>query len=236
MLSRANPRPGVQEERGLRDSGFTPEAIAEVALQAAIVVVMNRLHTLIADQPEPMEKLGVAWYGPVVRPIARLMLRSKRRNAPGVAFAADYRGPFADLLAIFDGLPRAAVFSRILQAGMESPILPRRTKAWMLAVIGRAAGCDHSECEAIDLLKAEGIDAVAITRVIDHLGGPELDDIEMRLLRLARESVRYQPKAIQERVRAATATLKPPQIVEAAAICGIGNALARLSVLTERCD
>lgn len=237
LVSRANPRPGPIEESALRQAGFSPEAIEELALFVANVVVSNRLMTILAVQPDPFEQIPDKWYGGLIKPVMRRVMSKSRRPGPRAPFApGENTGMFADVLAAIDGVPRAKAIRKVINEAYDSPVLPRRAKMWMTATIGRAVGCPAAETDAVAELRAMGLEAEAIERVLRNLGGPELDDLERRLVPLARESVRYQPKQLQEKVRIATAGFTPAQLVETAGICALANGMARLSVLLNRCE
>ena len=236
LVSRANPRPGPNEESALRTAGYTPGAVEEIALYVACVIIINRLMTLLAIQPDPIEMMPDKWYGTFMKPVIRRMMAKGRRRGPRAPFGpGENTGMFAATLAAVDGVPRAKVLRQAIDSAYASELLPRRTKLWMTATVGRALGCPAAEADSVRELQAEGVAPEAIERVLRNLGGPELDALEARLVPLARESVRYQPKYIQEQVRAATVGLTPAQVVEVAGVCAIANGMARLSVLLNRC-
>lgn len=236
LVSRANPRPGPKEESALREIGFSPGAVEELAVFVTGIVVSNRLMTLLAIQPDPFEQLPDRWYGSLLKPVLRHMMTKGRKRGPRQPFApGENTGLFASVLDAVDGVPRAKALRRIIDAAYASEILPRKTKLWMTATVGRAVGCPAAEADSVRELTALGFAPEAVERVLRNLGGPEIDALETRLVSLARESVRCQPKFIQERVRAATAGLTPAQVVETAGICAVANGMARLSVLLNRC-
>jgi len=51
----------------------------------------------------------------------------------------------------------------------------------------------------------------------------------------ARETVRYQPLAIQRRTRELARELSIEEVIEAAGVAALANAVGRLSVLLETC-
>lgn len=237
LISRANPRPGPTEESVLRQAGFTQGAVEELALFVACVIFSNRLMTLLAIQPDPIENIPDKWYGALVKPIIRRMMAKGRKHGERTAFApGENLGMFAATLNAVDGVPRAKALRQTINAAYVSDVLPLRTKLWMTATVGRAVGCPAAEADAVRELQTLGVPGEAVERVLRNLGGPELDPLESRLVQLARESVRYQPKTIQEKTRWATEGLTPAQIVEVAGICSLANGMARMSVLLNRCE
>jgi alkylhydroperoxidase family enzyme len=129
----------------------------------------------------------------------------------------------------------AGVIRRAVDGALASSVLPRPTKAFMLAVIARALACEYSVAEARRLLADDGIDDATIDEVLASLGSRRLAPREIALVRLARESVRYQPAAIQRRVRDACAGMSPDETLEAVAIASLGNTLCRLSAVLDVC-
>jgi alkylhydroperoxidase family enzyme len=105
----------------------------------------------------------------------------------------------------------------------------------MLAVIGRAVGCDHAEDEARAALEPLGLSTADVDEILANLGSAKLDRRDTLLVRFARETVRYQPAVLQRRTRELLPTLSQEEVVEAAGITALANAVGRLSVLLETC-
>jgi AhpD family alkylhydroperoxidase len=234
LLSRADPRPGAREIRHLRDAGLSPAACAEVALAAAASVFQNRLSTLLALPPDrDFESLVERPLFRVVRPLIAWRLRSvPKRPAP---LPEPNDGPCAPIVAALDGSPSARLVRLMIDEAWASAVLPRRTKALVLAVTARALGCEHGVAEARRLLAAEGMPAAEVDGVLATLAAPSLDAREGRLVPLARETAHYQVPVIQRRMREATVGLSPAEIVEAAGTMALANAVCRLSVLLDAC-
>jgi alkylhydroperoxidase family enzyme len=144
-------------------------------------------------------------------------------------------GPCADVVAALAGSPAAHTVRTVVDEALGSPILPRRTKLLMLAVIGRALGCDHSEEEARAQLLGEGFTAADLDEVLANLGSPKLDRRDALLVPFARETVRYQVTSIQRRTRELARALSTEEVIEAVGIAALANAVGRLSVLLETC-
>ena len=58
---------------------------------------------------------------------------------------------------------------------------------------------------------------------------------EARLVPFARETVRYQPAAIQRRMRELARGLSPEEVLEAVGIAALANAVCRMSVVIDAC-
>src|SRR5439155_50039 len=137
--------------------------------------------------------------------------------------------------AALDGSPAAGVLRRAIDGAWASGVLPRRTKTLMLAVIARALGCAHGEREARRFLAAEGLAPGQLDEILANLGSPQLDAREARLVPFARETVRYQPAAIQRRMRELAHGLTAEEIVEAVGVAALANAVCRMSVVIDAC-
>jgi alkylhydroperoxidase family enzyme len=104
-----------------------------------------------------------------------------------------------------------------------------------MAVVARALGCVEGERDARTLLTREGLEPADVDQILDTLASPKLDAREARLVPFARETVRYQPAAIQKRLRAVTEGFSPEEILETVGIASQANALCRLSVVLDAC-
>ena len=143
-LSRANPRPGPGDVEALRRAGFDDAGIAEVAYTAAAASVMNRCATLLALPPERFESI-------VRRPVFRLLrpfvARRMRRHKPPTFPPPPRpdRGPCAKIVAALGDVARCRRAAAHRRRGLGAPVLPRRTKALVLAVVGPRARLSASE-------------------------------------------------------------------------------------------
>ncbi len=231
-VSRGHPRPVRAELEAVAQAGFARTAVAEIVAMVAAGNFANRVATLLALPPESLERMVAHPLFRLVRPfIARRMRPRPRKAEP----PPPSDRPWGRAVAALDDSPSAGVFRRSIDGALGSPVLPRRTKALMLAVIARSLGCTYSEGEARALLEPEGFARSDVDEVLRSLGSPRLDAREGRLLPLARETVRYQPGTIQRRVREACAAMGPDETLEAVGIAALGNALCRLSVVLDAC-
>jgi alkylhydroperoxidase family enzyme len=128
----------------------------------------------------------------------------------------------------YAGTPIGAILARTLTEMWISPHLARRCKLLMLAVIARGLGCEGCAVEISGTLENEGLSPAALSHVLAHLDAPELDSTERLLLPFARETIWYQPAAIQRRARLLRDRLSGPQLLEAIGVAALGNGLCRL--------
>jgi alkylhydroperoxidase family enzyme len=176
-----------------------------------------------------MEALPERWRTRLLRPVlGRIVRRYRFRGAPAALTDAQRQGPFADVVAGFDGLQIGGVLHGALAAAWASPVLPARTKALMFAVVARALGCTHTEDEARRLARAAGVADADAEQALAHLDSPALDDLERVLLPFARETVWYQPAAIQRRARELRETIGSERFLEVVAVAALANAVCRL--------
>ena len=230
-VSRCSPRPGSAELRALVEAGLPPPAAPEVAARAALGSFMNRLATLAALPPEPLEALTAAPYFRLVRPFLALGFRKRppRPQAP----PRPNVGPCARFVAALGDSPSAHLVRATIDEACASPILPARTKALIMAVVARALDCAYGEREARAMLAREGFAAADVDEVLDTLSSPRLDAREARLVPFARETVRYQPAVIQARAGQVCRDLSPAEATELFGMIALANAICRLSVLLD---
>jgi AhpD family alkylhydroperoxidase len=233
-ISRGIPRPGAPECAALERAGRSREAVAEVAVSAAFTVFANRAGTLVALPAEPIERTSYQVVGRLLRPILLRRVRFGGRKLPP---AQRNDGVGADVVAALGTSPAAGVLRRAIDAALASPVLPRRTKLLMLAVVARSLACGRSELDARTALEAEGMAADDVAQTLDHLGSPALDAREALLVPFARETVRCRPVEIQERLRALASelALTREELLEVVGITALANALCRASVVLEQC-
>ena len=230
-VSRGSPRPGVAQLAALERSGRSRETVAELVFAAASAVFTNRVSTLVALPPEPIEGSGYQLAGRLLRPLITRMFkpRPKAPEAP----PAPNEGLGAAVVAALGTSPAAGVLRRTIDAALASPVLPRRTKLLMLAVIARALECARCEQDAASELHATGMAAGDIDQALDHLSSPALDAREVQLVPFARETVRCNPPEIQARIRtlASGLGLGIDEVLEVVGVTAAGNALCRASII-----
>ena len=75
-ISRSAPRPAESDLRELKGAGFSRLEIAEIAYLAAINAAGNRLATLLALPPDPLEEIDANWFERLKRPFTRNEFRA----------------------------------------------------------------------------------------------------------------------------------------------------------------
>ena len=233
-VSRGIPRAGASECAALERTGRSREAVAEIGISAAFTVFANRASTLVALPPSPIERTTYQVAGRLLRPFLVRRIRFHGRQLPP---ALHNEGVGAGVVAALGTSPAAGVLRRAIDTALASPVLPRRTKLLMLAVIARSLACRRTELEARTALEAEGMAADDVAQTLDHLGSPALDAREARLVPFARETVRCQPADIQERLRALASELplSREELLEVVGTTALGNTLCRASAVLEQC-
>ena len=233
-VSRSNPLPGPAELRALREAGFEELAIAELASLAALMVFLNRVATLPALPPGQLEQLPDRWYVRLFRPLIAPLIRRRFRSGELVKLTAEQRGgPFAPQVCALDGLPAAGELRHMLDAMWDSPLLTRRAKALVFAVVARSLGCSLSEGEARRLLAGEGVAEAEVEEVLSHLSSPGLDPVEKLIVPFARETVWPQVGALQRRARQVRGELSAGQFAELVGVVALANTMCRLGVLVD---
>ncbi len=233
-VSRSNPLPTRAELQTLRAAGFEDAAIQELVATVAEHVFFNRLSTLSALQPQNYERLTQRWYTSALMRVARPYLR--RFHGVGKATTLseeEKRVPFSYAVRAFDGLPFCGALSYTLREMWGSQILPRRTKAFIFAVIARAVGDQLCEREAIRLLLEEGVDESTVADALSHLASPKLDPVESIIVPFARETVWYEAAPIQRRAKQVRDQLTNPQFIELIAVASLANAVSRLAIAVD---
>jgi len=234
-VSRGSPRPQPEDRRALERAGLAHDMVAEVAYAAASTIFANRVSTLIALPPDPLEGAAHQLVGRLLRPlIVRQLQRRRRTPTPP---PEPNQGVGAEVVAALGSSPSAGALRRVIDAALDSSVLPRRTKLLMLAVIARALGCAVTERDATAALRDEGMAADDVAETLTHLGSPSLDAREARLVPFARETVRCQPPDIQLRTRelGTALDLGVPELLEVIGVSALGNTLCRVSVLVDPC-
>lgn len=140
------------------------------------------------------------------------------------------QGPFAYVAAALDGSPVARFSRSISEAAWSSPILPRRTKALVYAVVARGLGSKRAEREACELLGPMGLAEGDVEEILSHLSSPKLDPVEAAIVPFARETIRPRPADIQRRGKKLREGLTAPEFLELVGIVGLANATVRLSL------
>lgn len=234
-VSRSAPRPGESDLRALKAVGFSQLEIAEIAYLAAINAAANRLATLLALPPDPLEEIDANWFERLKRPFSRKEFRAALSYVVEVPYPEGLIGPGAGIVRALEGSPAGAALATILHGGWNSTITSKRVKALIFAVVARSLGCQACEVEAAEALRAEGWTDPEIQHVLTYLTSNKLDPFERKVLRFARETVRYQTRRLQELAQAFAKGVKREVVLEVMGLVSYANGVARMSILLLRC-
>ena len=226
--SRVGPQ-GAQEARQiLRDAGFSDEEMKEVAFVVGVTDFLNRLNTIPAIPAHTLERIPEQFHMRLLRPLIKRIVERKRFGGRAAPLERPPTHPYAGLVKAYAGSPIALALRRTTEEMWESPILTRRCKLLMLAVIARGLDCQVCATEIEEALQQEGVDEPVLVQVLTHLDAPELDDVERVLVRFARETIWYEPAALQRRTRALCDRLSESQLIESIGVASLANGLCRM--------
>lgn len=230
-VSRADPSALARQVERLRGAGWSETAIRELAFLAASHVYFNRLHTLPAIPPQRAERTASHWVLDWVAPLAGRRLRAyQRRGALEPPSEALGRGPFADPVLGLGGLPAARALREVIDEAWASPLLARRARALVFAVIARGLGCASSEQDARRALAGVGIGEAETEAALAHLGSPALDATETAIIHFARNTIRPRPAEIQRRARTLLDAMAPDALLDLVGVAALANAVCRIGV------
>lgn len=234
-VSHSAPRPSEADLRELKAAGYSRIEIAEIAYLAAINATGNRLATLLALPPDPLEEVGANWFRKLKRPFTQKEFRATLSPISIPDPPPSYAGPGARVIEAFDGSPAGAAVATILGGAWESGITSKRVKALVFGVVARGLGCAACEAEAADALRHEAWTDAEIEHVMTYLTSKKLDPFELKVLRFARETVRYQTRRVQELAQNFAKGLEREVLLEIIGLVSYANGLARMSILLHRC-
>ena len=234
-ISRSAPRPSESDLRELTAAGYSQLEIAEIAYLASLNAGGNRLATLLAVPPSPLEEIDANWFDKLKRPFTRKEFRAALSYVVNVPYPAEFVGPGAGIVRALEGSPAGAALATVLNGAWNSTITSRRVKALIFAVVARGLGCQACETEATEALRGEGWTEPEIHHVLTYLTCKKLDAFEQKVLGFARETVRYQTRRLQEVAQSFAAGLKREVLLEVIGLVCYANGLARMSILLHRC-
>jgi AhpD family alkylhydroperoxidase len=230
--SRSGPATAGSARDALLASGFSEQELREIAFVVATVDFGNRVHTIAAVPVRPIERLPEQWHVRLLRPLLKRVLGSRRtRGSATPAPQARSGYPYAQLVAAYSGSPVAPVLQNILEDMWASPHLSRRCKLLMIAVIARGLGCESCAADAGAHLTQSGLDRTAQAHILTHLDAPELEPVERQLVSFARETIWYEPAAVQRRARLLREQVSGPQLLEAIGVASLANGLCRMGAM-----
>jgi alkylhydroperoxidase family enzyme len=228
-LARSNPRP-ARAERDAAARRYGDAATVELAFVVAGWCFATRVSTFLRLPPDPaIEALSRRWFAPLLRPVFWIVGKSRK---PPRQVKDPLQGPFQRILDGMGDLPVTHIVRRQIDRALASPILPRRAKLLIFAVVGRSMPCLGTEAEATQLLAAEGLGAADVEEILKNLSSPKLDATEKLLIEFARNSVRYEFLEVQDRIeRELVPVLTSTQLIEAVATAALANSVVRLAML-----
>ncbi len=234
-VSRGVPRAGRADLDAVLAAGWSREDAVDIATTACLAVVGARMATLLAIQPAlKMERLPGTFLGWVMSPVIRAMLRKRTTAWAFPPLAGGDPPAVATLLAAMGTSTARPLVRSVMHLALGPSHLPPRSKGLIMTVVGAGLECPACDAAGRDLLGANGFSAQEIDTIVSHLGSPRLDDFEGRVLRFARETVRYRAEAVQARCAEFYAGLGRETILECVGMCAVANALGRLSILADR--
>ncbi len=229
--SRVGPQGAKEARAALRRAGFSEGEMQEIAYVVGITDFMNRAHTIPAIPVRPIERMPEQIHMRLLRPLLKRILEKHRFPGRPTPLERPPSDPYVGIVKAYAGSPIAPVLARTIEEMWASPHLPRRCKLLMLAVIARGLGCDVCAFEIGDALQREGFDETTLGRIVAHLDGPELSELERLLVRFARETIWYEPAALQRRTRALRERLSEVQLLEAIGVASLANGFCRVGAM-----
>jgi len=230
--SRTGPAGAHAAWQALRAAGVSAAEAREIAFTVALSDFSNRLHTAPAIPPVPMERMPELLPMRLLRPLIERILRKHRLRGDTTPLTPSANGlPYAQLVAAFAGSPIAPALAHMMDAMWASPHLSRRCKLLMFAVVSRGLPCEVCELEVGHALQRDGLDAAAVSRLLSHLDGPELQPIERLLMAYTRETLWYEPAVLQRHTRMLREHLSTEQLIEAIAVAALANGVCRMAAV-----
>lgn len=233
-VSRSDPAPTRSDVEGLRSAGYTDSLIKELAAFAAVGLAANRITTLLAIPTEDVEAFPDRWYIRLLRPLITWRLRRNAKVGRDQPLGpGELSGPWAYLRKALAPVPYAHQFGNSIDEYWASPILSRRLKALVAAVIARGLSAPRAERDATGLLADEGLKEADVEEILAHLGSPQLDRLETLALPFARDTIRSQGVTLQRRARDVRKELSAAEYLELVGVAAFANAAARLDFLVD---
>jgi alkylhydroperoxidase family enzyme len=141
-VSRSSPRPSENDLQELMAVGFSAIEIAEIIYLAGTEACGNRLATLVALPPDPLEEVEANWFTKLKRPFTRKDFRESVSRVFSVPYPAGYSGPGRGILEALKGSPACGALATALSGAWNSTLTTRRVKALIFAVVAHGLSCD----------------------------------------------------------------------------------------------
>jgi len=233
-ISRANPLPTADDAQPLLDAGYEAGAVREIAAFAAVTIMGNRLSTLPALPIDFVEHLPDTWYARLLRPLIGWRLRrGYRRGVLTTLTAEEEAGPYAYVVRSLKGLPLSHTIRGYFDDAWSSTELTPRQRALIFAVIARGLLNERAEAEALRLLDDEGFSPADAGHVLAHLTSPQLDPVDVEIVRFARETIQFQPIRIQSRATELREKLSLEQFLGVVGTAALANGVCRADFVSE---
>jgi alkylhydroperoxidase family enzyme len=230
-LARSNPSPARRDQEALLAAGLSEEAACEIAAMVVKACFANRIATFLALPPnEAVERLPDGLFGRI-KGFFFSRKYGSRRAPPPAGFRNE--GPCARIIAAAGRNPTAAWLRELTDGWYASTLLPNRSKLLIMAVIARQLGSQLCEEEATEGLAREGFGPQETQGLLATLSGASMTQLEATLLRWTRETVWYEPRAIQASTRRLLAEVGEERALEALGCAAFSNSLARLALVRQ---
>jgi alkylhydroperoxidase family enzyme len=229
--SRAGPGAAREARQAALRAGFSADAVKEIAFTVAATDFLNRAFTIPAIPARPLERIPDQILMRLIRPLINRILEKHRFRGRATPLEGTPSIPYARLVEAYRGSPIAPPLARTIEEMLASSLLTQRSKLLMIAVIARGLGCEAGAVDLNQALQRQGLDEPTVAAVLTHLDAPELDETERLLVRFARETIWYDPAALQRRARALLAHLSLPQFLEATGVASLANGLCRMAAM-----
>jgi hypothetical protein len=140
-------------------------------------------------------------------------------------------------LSVNFDLPRIehASADKMLELRYQGLATPRAAKAGSLGAYRSVVALYDSSTKTIYLSKKWSSQTPSEMFILVHETSEKLDAFELRVLRFARETVRYQTRRLQELARGFATGLERDVLLEIIGLVAYANGLARLSILLDKC-
>ena len=234
-ITRSVPRPTAADLKVLAEAGFSRLQIAEIAYLVGNNSAGNRIATLLAVPLSEVEGREEGWIRKLLNPIARRSFRNSMSKVAVFEPESPYEGPGLRIIEALNGSPAAGALARILSEAWDSPITSKRVKALIFAVVAKGLLCPACEAEAASVFRKEGWSEREIAHLLSNLTSDRLNAFELRVLRFARETVRYQTRRIQALAQEFAEGLDREVVIEIVGLVSFANGLARMSGVLQEC-
>lgn len=226
--SRTGPVGARAAREALARAGVDAEEMREIAFAVALIDFSNRAFTISAIPARPVERMPDQLHMRLMKPLVNFLIRRTRSYGRAQPLERLPEAPHRRLLQAYAGSPIAPALGGALEAMWASPVLTRRCKLLIFAVVAKGLDCEACAPEVAEALRKEGLSDAAIAGILTHLDAPELDSVERHVVAFARETIWYEPAVIQRRARALREHLTGSQLVEAIGVAALANGLCRL--------